>query len=97
MLLIANGFFNKHNPDGSIAHNNAHLVAKGFKQQHGVDYDATFSLVITPTTIHLLLSLEVSRNSSLWQIDIQNTFLHGVLHEDVYMKQPPGFEDSTHP
>jgi hypothetical protein len=51
-----------HNPDGSIVHYKACLMAKGFMQQYGIDYDATFSLVVKLTTILLLLSLVVSRN-----------------------------------
>jgi hypothetical protein len=87
----------KHKPDGSIDRYKARLIAKGFKQQYGVDYDDTFSPVVKPTTIRTMLSLVVSQNWCLRQIDIQNAFLHGLLNENVYMKQPPGFEDSQHP
>jgi hypothetical protein len=72
--------------DGTIDCHKAHLVAKGFKQQYGLDYDETFSPIVKPTTIRLLLSLAVTRGWSIRQIDIQNAFLHGFLNEDVYMR-----------
>jgi hypothetical protein len=90
-------FKTKRRPDGSIDKHKARLVARGFTQQHGIDYGDTFSPVVKPATVHLVLSLVVSRDWSLRQVDVSNAFLHGFLTEDVYMRQPPGFEDARYP
>ena len=78
--------------DGSIEHYKAQLVAKGFHQQPGIDYDETYNPVIKPTMVHTVLSIAISTGWSVQQIGIQNAFLHGTLSEDVYMMQPPGFQ-----
>ena len=85
----------KENPDDTVSKYNARLVAKGFHQQYGTDYTGTFSPVIKPITVRLLLTVATTYGWPLQQLDVNNAFLNEILEEEVYMQQPPGFESST--
>ncbi|GJW51190.1 putative RNA-directed DNA polymerase [Tanacetum coccineum] len=87
----------KRDKNGAITRYKARFVAKGFRQQPGIDFHETFSPVVKSTTIRAVLSLAVTNDWPLRQLDIQNAFLHGNLKEQVYMKQPPGFIDPQRP
>ncbi|GJS20513.1 ribonuclease H-like domain-containing protein [Tanacetum coccineum] len=86
----------KYNADGSLSRYKARLVTNGRSQQQGIDCDETFSPVVKTATIWTVLSLAVSRQWPIHQLDVKNAFLHGHLTKTVYMHQPPGFTDSAH-
>jgi hypothetical protein len=90
-------FTHKLRADGSFDRYKAHWVLRGFTQRPGVDYDETFSLVMKPATVRTVLSIAVSRDWPIQQLDVKNTFLHGTLTETVYCSQPTGFADPAHP
>ena len=81
----------KTNADGSIERCKARLVAQGYSQQEGLDYDETFSPVVRSESVRSVIALAAMNNLRLHQMDITTAFLHGDLQEEVYMKQPEGF------
>jgi hypothetical protein len=87
----------KRKSDGVVDRFKARLVAKGFEQKFGIDYIDTFSPVIKPSTIRVILALVVYFNWMIMQLDISNAFLHGSLLKEVYIEQPKGFVDKNHP
>jgi len=76
--------------DGSIDRYKARLVVFGNKQQYGLDYDETFAPITKMTTVRTILALATSQSWPLHQMDVKNTFLHGDLQEEVYIKLPNG-------
>ena len=71
----------KYRADGMLDRYKATLVAKGYKQTYGVDYQETFAPVAKMNTIHILLSLVANFGWSLQQLDVKNAFLHGDLEK----------------
>lgn len=85
-------FRTKFNPDGSIFKHKARLVVKGFSQVAGVDYGDTFAPVARHDTIRLLLALAGQKGWEVYHLDVKSAFLNGILVEEIYVKQPEGFE-----
>ncbi|CAH9095803.1 unnamed protein product [Cuscuta epithymum] len=84
----------KYNSDESTERHKARLVVQRFNQRAGVDFSKTFSPVIKPITVRVVLTLAISFGWVIRQLDVKNAFLHSHLTEEVYMRQPRGF---THP
>ncbi|KAK8694592.1 hypothetical protein V6N13_072140 [Hibiscus sabdariffa] len=84
-------FKKKNDKDGNVQTYKGRLVAKGFRQIHGVDYDETFSPVVMFKSIRILLAVAAFHEYEIWQMDVKTAFLNGKLEEDVYMTQPEGF------
>ncbi|CAJ2662295.1 unnamed protein product [Trifolium pratense] len=88
---------NKTDENGDITRNKARLVAQGYTQIEGVDFDETFALVARLESIRLLLAVACILKFKLYQMDVKSAFLNGYLNEEVYVEQPKGFVDPSFP
>ncbi|GJS05640.1 putative ribonuclease H-like domain-containing protein [Tanacetum coccineum] len=90
-------FRNKRDERGTIIRNKARLVAQGYRQEEGVDYDEVFAPVARIEAIRLFLAFASFMGFSVYQMDVKSAFLYGNITEEVYVNQPPGFIDPHHP
>jgi hypothetical protein len=90
-------FKNKQGEDGEVVRNKVRLVAQGYNQVEGLDFGETFAPVAHLEVIRILLDFNWSKGFKLYQMDMKSAFLNGVIHEEVYVRQPPGFESLKYP
>ncbi|KAG7536700.1 Reverse transcriptase RNA-dependent DNA polymerase [Arabidopsis suecica] len=95
--MMTRAKWRKFGADGKLSRYKARLVANRKSQEIGVDCDETFSPVVKPATIRLVLDISLSRQWPIHQLDIKNAFLNDALEETVYMHQSPGFRDPAKP
>jgi hypothetical protein len=82
---------NKEGEKGEVVRNKSRLVAQRFSQKERIDYEEIFALVARLEVIRILLAFSVAKGFKLHQMDVKCAFLNGVLEEEVYLRQPPGF------
>ncbi|GJU42704.1 putative ribonuclease H-like domain-containing protein [Tanacetum coccineum] len=88
---------NKKDERGIVVRNKARLVAQGYKQEEGIDYDEVFAPVARIEAIRLFLAYASFMNFVVYQMDVKSAFLYGTIEEEVYVSQPPGFVDLESP
>jgi hypothetical protein len=90
-------FRNKQDEHGVVTRNKTRLVAKGYSQVEGLDFGETYAPVARLESICILLAYATYHGFKLYQIDVKSAFLNGPIKEEVYVEQPPGFEDNEYP
>ncbi|KAI3715006.1 hypothetical protein L6452_21969 [Arctium lappa] len=90
-------FRNKLDEHETVTRKKARLVAQGYRQEEGIDYDESFAPVARLEAIRLFLAYVVYKDFIVYQMDVKSAFLNGKLNEEVYKEQPPGFYDPEHP
>ncbi|GJU79899.1 retrovirus-related pol polyprotein from transposon TNT 1-94 [Tanacetum coccineum] len=82
---------------GGILKNKARLVARGYRQEEGIDFEESFALVARLEAIRIFLAFVTHMNMVVYQMDVKTAFLNGNLREEVYVSQPDGFVDPDNP
>nr|GEV36585.1 retrovirus-related Pol polyprotein from transposon TNT 1-94 [Tanacetum cinerariifolium] len=90
-------FRNKLDDNDILSTNKARLVAQGYNQQEGIDYDETYAPVARIKSIRILLAISCANDFKLYQMDVKSAFLNGFINEEVYVAQSPGFIDFEKP
>jgi hypothetical protein len=90
-------FRNKKDEEGIIVRNKARLVTQGYNQEEGIDYGETYTPVARLEVIRMLFAFACFKNFKLFQMDVKSAFLNGFIAEEVYVEQPPGFENHEFP
>nr|GEW04161.1 copia protein [Tanacetum cinerariifolium] len=90
-------FRNKLDENGIVSRDKARLVAQGYNQQEGIDYDETYALVTRPESIRILVAYACALDFKLFQMDVKSAFLNGFINEELYVAQPLGFIDFEKP
>ncbi|KAL9270148.1 Retrovirus-related Pol polyprotein from transposon RE2-like protein [Drosera capensis] len=90
-------FRNKSDENGTVIRNKARLVAKGYSQEEGIDFDETFAPVAKLETIRMFIAYAAYQGFKVYQMDVKSAFLNGKFQKEVYVEQPPGFEDYEYP
>jgi hypothetical protein len=90
-------FRNKQDEHGVVTRNKTQLVAKGYAQVACFDFEETFAPVARLESIQILLAYAAHHSFTLFQMDVKSAFLNGPIKEEVYVEQPPGFEDDRYP
>nr|GFC17193.1 copia protein [Tanacetum cinerariifolium] len=88
---------NKKDERGIVIRNKARLVAQGHTQEEGIDYDEVFAPVARIEAIRLFLSCASFMGFTVYQMDVKSAFLYGTIYEEVYVMQPPRFQDLEYP
>ncbi|GJV11983.1 retrovirus-related pol polyprotein from transposon TNT 1-94 [Tanacetum coccineum] len=88
---------NKCDEENTVIRNKSHLVAKGYAQKEGIDFEKSFAPVARLEAVRLFIAYTTHKSFTVYQMDVKTTFLYGPLKEEVYVNQPDGFVDPYNP